>query len=437
MPRPSALYRIGIRLGSALLPVAALAGGKLGRAHRGRIGVLRRLETWGSAGREPHRPLVWFHAPSVGEGLQAESVLARLRARHPHWQIAYTYFSPSAGAFAARLRERVGAELADYLPYDTPGAVERTLDALRPDALVFTKLDLWPELATAAAGRGIPVLLVAATVRPGSGRLRGPIRRLLAPGYAAVSRAGAISPEDAERLASLGVAADRIEVTGDPRFDSVVERIAGLGPDDPLFRFGTGAPTLVAGSTWPGDEGVLLRAFTRVRSHRPDARLILVPHEPVPSHLDAIDRRAGRLGLPRPVRLGAADGPVPLLLVDRVGLLAKLYGAGAMAYVGGGFHRAGLHSVLEPAAWGIPVAFGPRWRESRDARLLVEAGGAEALEESVEARAAERLAVLWEAWLVDERRRAAQGRAARRVVLEGAGAADRNAALVERMVARA
>src|SRR6476661_1912886 len=88
---------------------------------------------------------------------------------------------------------------------------------------------------------------------------------------------------------------------------------------------------------------------------------------------------ATRCSRSAPARLSAATGAVPLLVVDRVGALATLYGAGTMAYVGGGFGRAGLHSVLEPAAWGVPVAFGPRWRDSRDAALLLEAGAATAL----------------------------------------------------------
>ena len=110
------------------------------------------------------------------------------------------------------------------------------------------------------------------------------------------------------------------------------------------------------------------------------------------------------------MRLSAATAPAPLILVDRVGVLATLYGAGTMAYVGGGFGRAGLHSVLEPAAWGLPVAFGPRWRESRDAALLLEAGAAEALDGRRSA-AGEELYRIWSGWIEDEadgRRRASE-----------------------------
>jgi 3-deoxy-D-manno-octulosonic-acid transferase len=191
----------------------------------------------------------------------------------------------------------------------------------------------------------------------------------------------------------------------------------------------------VAGSTWPPDEAVLLDAFARLRARRPDARLILVPHEPTEEHLTTVDRRAALAGLPPPVRLSAADGPAPLLVVDRVGVLATLYGAGTMAYVCGAFGRAGLHSVLEPAAWGVPVAFGPRWRNSRDAALLLEAGAAEALGGPGRSRSpSEALLGHWESWVTDEARRAAQGGRAREVVARGVGAARRSAEMLAGLI---
>jgi 3-deoxy-D-manno-octulosonic-acid transferase len=270
-------------------------------------------------------------------------------------------------------------------------------------------------------------------VSPGSGRLRWPARALLRAGYEAVGSAAAVSEEDARRLALLGVSPERIKVLGDPRYDSVVERSAGVSDDDPLLRTGRGAPTLVAGSTWPEDEAVLLAAFTQVRARHPTARLVLVPHEPTEGHLLAAERAAARLRLPVPVRLSRAEGPVPLLLVDQIGVLARLYGAGSMAYVGGGFGRAGLHSVLEPAAWGIPVSFGPRWGESRDAGALLQAGAARALTAQGSAAIGE-LVEIWSAWIERGNEREAAGQRAKSLVERGRGASARSADLLAGLI---
>jgi 3-deoxy-D-manno-octulosonic-acid transferase len=423
-------YRTALRLGVALAPALGRLNPRIGNALQARRDAGERLLDWARTSRDGARPLVWFHASSVGEGLQAESVIVHLRRRCPDCQVVYTHFSPSAESLAARLP----ADVADYLPYDLPGAVDRLLHVLEPHLLVFSKLDLWPELATRASTTGAEVAIVAATVSIESGRLRWPARALLAPGYRSVAAAAAVSPDDAVRLARLGVAAERIRVLGDPRFDSVADRVRRVTADEPLLRFGKGAPTLVAGSTWPEDEAVLLQAFRALLRRRQDARLILVPHEPTEDHLSATERAAAAAGVPAPVRLGHAQGPTPFLLVDRVGVLATLYGAGTMSYVGGGFRGAGLHSVLEPAAWGIPVAFGPRWRNSRDADLLLRAGAATALPRSGTRTAADALLKRWEGWIRDDESRQSQGRRGREVVDRGMGASDRSAAMLAELI---
>lgn len=430
MPSTSWAYRAALRLGTSLVPALGMFSPKLRSSTLARRDAGERLLEWSRSSRDDTRPLVWFHAASVGEGLQADIVLRHLRRLRPDCQIVYTHFSPSAEALAARLE----VDAADYLPYDIPARVDRLLSALQPDLLVFAKLDLWPELATRASTTGTEVAMVAATVSPGSGRLRWPARMLLSPGYRVVAAAAAISPDDAVRLSRLGVARDRIHVVGDPRYDSVVEKVGAISQSDPLFRFGRGTPTLVAGSTWPEDEAVLLRAFAAIRRRRPDTRLILVPHEPTEAHLGAIEQNSQAAGLPAPVRLSRTEGPVPILVVDRIGVLAGLYGAGTIGYVGGGFGRAGLHSVLEPAAWGIPVAFGPRWSNSRDAALLLSGRGGTALPRGGIRQAAAALEQQWENWIADEAGRRSYGSRARQVVENGVGASAKSAEMLADLI---
>jgi 3-deoxy-D-manno-octulosonic-acid transferase len=366
-----------------------------------------------------------MHAPSVGEGLQARPVLQLARAQRPELQLAYTFFSPSAAAFARGLT----VDFADYLPFDTRGEARAALDALAPTALVFSKLDVWPMLARVAGDRGVRLGLVSATLAEGSSRRRGVAARLLADAYARLDAIGAIDASDAERLVTLGVRRERITVTGDTRYDQVWARVTSV--DRTKGFVGTLAsdrPTLVAGSTWPADERPLLAAWARIRAIVPDARLIIAPHEPTESHLTPIERWAADTRL-RAARLGADDAPgADVVVVDRVGVLGDLYALATVSYVGGGFHSAGLHSVLEPAAYGVPVLFGPRFANSRDAGLLIANGGgaAESTEAGLEARLRE--------WITNDPGRAAAGAAARALVQGGLGAAERSWRLVSALL---
>jgi len=263
MRRPSLLYRLSVHVAARTAGFAARFDKKLARGLDGRRGLAARLAAWAATHRDPRRPLVWMHAPSVGEGLQAKPVLETLRAEQPEWQLAFTFFSPSA----ERLAKNLPVDVADYLPLDRPADVEAVLDALRPAALVFSKLDVWPELTLAAAHRGVKLGLISATVAPHSSRLRWPTRQWSHGAYQALDRIGTISDDDGRRLELLGARPEAIAVTGDTRYDSVAERAERLDRTrEPLARLAAVASgkdtfTIVAGSTWPADEAVLLPAF--------------------------------------------------------------------------------------------------------------------------------------------------------------------------------
>jgi 3-deoxy-D-manno-octulosonic-acid transferase len=270
---------------------------------------------------------------------------------------------------------------------------------------------------------------VSATLAAGSSRARGPAARLLRDAYAALDLVGAIDEADARRLVALGVRERAVMVTGDTRYDQVWARAQAADPGGPLLSpLRNSRPTLVAGSTWPADERVLLPAWIALRDAVPDARLVIAPHEPTPAHLAPIERWAAeqRLHLVRLSAPGAGDADV--VLVDRVGVLGDLYALADVAFVGGGFHAAGLHSVLEPAVFGAPVLFGPRHANSRDAGLLLAAGGA------VSTRDTHALGRTLAGWLGDRAASSAAGTAARQVVEGGLGAAERSYALVARLL---
>ena len=395
--------------------------GKTMASLAGRHGVLERFARWSAVHRDQARTLVWLHAPSVGEGLQAQPVIELLRAHRPDVQVVYTHFSSSAASFASR----VGADYADYLPFDTARAARDMLQALRPTALVFSKLDVWPLLVEAAARRGVGVALIAATLAEGSARRGLFARALLRDAYAALAAVGAIDEADAERLVALGVNRAHVRVTGDTRYDQVWARAQGVDRSSALLApLASDRPTLVAGSTWPADEQVLEDAWRMVRARMPRARLIVAPHEPTAEHLGALEAWAVRDTL-RLARLGAYDaGTADVVIVDRVGVLGELYALADVAYVGGGFHSAGLHSVIEPAAFGAPVLFGPRCTESRDAGLLIAAHGGRRVDgpETLGSAVAE--------WLSSQVTGAAVGARARELVRGNLGAAARSLELV-------
>lgn len=425
----NALVRPFYAAAGLLAQAAALltprGGGKLRRSLAARRGVHGRFATW--SGRDPARPLVWMHAPSVGEGLQARPVLAELRRHRPDLQLAYTYFSPSAAEFAARL----DVDFKDVLPFDTAAGARATLDALRPDAIVFSKLDVWPLLAEEARRRGVPLGLISATLPAGSSRLRGLAPMLLRDAYTALDAVGAISAADARRLVDLGCRPEAVTVTGDTRFDQVWARARATDPGGALVApLASRRPTLVAGSTWPADERELLAAIASLRATHPELRLIIAPHEPTASHLAPLERWADATG----VRWARLDTPAAatadVVIVDRVGVLGELYALADIAFVGGAFHAAGIHSVLEPAAFGAPVLFGPRHGNSREASLLVAGGGARVVPDT---RA---LAATLAEWLADPAARRAAGLAARQLVEKNLGATARSVALVESLLAR-
>jgi 3-deoxy-D-manno-octulosonic-acid transferase len=409
----------------ALVRAVPAGDSKFRRGLSARRGIVERYERWGKASRDRSRQLVWFHAPSVGEGLQAFPVIELVRARRPDAQIAYTFYSPSAEAFSRTLP----VDFVDYLPFDTFHDADRIISALSPTALVFSKLDIWPALTERAAAARVPVGVISATLPESSGRRGVFARAALGDAYRSIERVGAIDEKDAERLREQGVRGDRIGVTGDTRYDQVWSR--AQRPNSALVQsLRSARPTLVAGSTWPTDEEHLLPAWTRIRDKIPDARLIIAPHEATDSHLRSIEAWARRERL-RCARIDAADAlDADIVLVDRYGILGDLYSVADVAYVGGGFQSAGLHSVLEPAAFGVPVLFGPRNEKSRDARKLVEAGGGAGIGGDVE------LSIRLADWLGSPPARDAAGASARVMVQDGLGAAERSFALVSALLAR-
>lgn len=412
------------RLITALGPVVGFARPDLGREIAGRAGVADALCEWGGPG--DGRPLVWLHGASAGELLGAVPAVQALAAERPH-ALLVTHFSPSGRAALPHL----APAFASAAPLDEATGLDRIFRTIRPALLVFAKLDVWPGMVAAARRAGVPATLINAAVRDDSRRARPLARRLFRPVYAALDRVGAASATDAGRLRELGVREEALAVTGDAAFDLALERAdAALAPGGKKTRFETVLPPrppagarLVAGSTWPADEEALLGALEGGGDGL-RWQIVLAPHHPTATRVRGILARARTHGRPAvrwsalasAASTGADRSHVPAhaaIVVDEMGMLAELYTAADVAYVGGGLGRDGLHNPLEPAAAGVPALFGPRC-ERGDARALVAAGGALAC-------GPEALAASLAAWL-DPAARGLAGERARRTVEEGAGA---------------
>ncbi len=328
----------------------------------------------------------------------------------------------------------MSVDVAGYLPWDLPGPIGQVLDAMFPELIVFTKTEVWPVLVDESVRRGIEVALVAGTVMEGSSRLYPAARALLARSWRALRSACAVADEDATRLRLLGVGEDALFVTGDPGIDSAAERARATDPAAPClapFRADP-RPSVVAGSTWRSDEDVLIPALQVARQRVPGLRLILAPHEPDWGHVRVICQSLAVDGWSTAtlsaVRESGSVHGVDAVVVDRVGALADLYTIGRIAYVGGGFHGAGLHSVLEPAAARLPVLFGPRHHGSRAAADLIVAGAAR----SVEGRDTLGEALL--TWLTDDGLRDRAAECAFGYIQDHLGAASRTAAVLHELL---
>jgi 3-deoxy-D-manno-octulosonic-acid transferase len=358
-----------------VLCLARLSNRKVRRGLQGRKRLFKDIEA-AASGMRGKRPRFWIHNSSMGEFEQARPVIEALKARFPDSSVTVTFFSPSG---LDHVRNYTGADFLCYLPFDSRTNAERFIRILTPDAGIIVRHDIWPNHVRALRKNRIPAVLINFSLRPGR-RLRFPVLRgLFRFLYNPFDRILAVSRETLLISEKCGFARGRVEVAGDTRYDQVVlrtrdsERVAA-----PLRSLKRNRPCMVFGSTWPSDEAVIFPLLRMLREAGVAVWSVMVPHEPTTAHLAQIEAQCGSRGLIcrrlSGVESSPPDDPFDVLLVDRVGILAGLYAIGDAAFVGGGFGP-GVHSVLEPAAFGKPVFFGPRCGNSFEAGQLRSRGG--------------------------------------------------------------
>ena len=397
------MYSLGIYLMALGVRVAALFKEKLRKmvqGHRATWQMLRAL-----SGKDTY---VWFHAASLGEFEQGRPLMERLRREHPEKKILLTFFSPSG--YEVR-KNYDGADLVCYLPFDTPLNARRFVKLARPEAAFLINYEFWRNYIEVLYKRGIPCYSVSSIFRENQIFFR-PYGR----GYArCLSRMTHlfVQNETSRRLLE-GIGVTNVDVVGDTRFDRVLDIRNAAKPLPLAERFAGCWKVLVAGSSWPQDEEIIIPYFNK----HPNLKLVLAPHVVSEEHLQAIERQLARPALRYSKATPKAVAEVDCLIIDCYGLLSSIYRYASMAYVGGGF-GVGIHNVPEAAVYGIPVIIGPNNKKFREAQALLRCGGCK------EIAGAADFEQLMDAWLSDKEALATAGKAAGSYIADNAGAADR------------
>lgn len=349
------------------MPVAALFNPKAKKWVSGRRRIFERLEL--ATGN--NKNIIWMHCASLGEFEQGRPLLEKLRTEMPGYKFLLTFFSPSG--YEVR-KEYKGADWIFYLPMDGPRNARRFLEIVNPVLVIFVKYEFWYYYLKKIKYRNIPLILVSALFweKMSFFKWYGGIQRKM------LSRFDHLFVQDttSKRLIDDIGLAGITSISGDTRFDRVIDIAEKAEPVDVIASFIGAGPVIVAGSTWPEDEEVLKKITATIVT---PLKLVIAPHEISEKHLDALKElfpASVRLSqLPAPGSPSTTHSPFTTLIIDNIGLLSRLYKYATITYIGGGFGK-GIHNTLEAAVYGKPVIFGPVFHKFKEASDLIGNGGA-------------------------------------------------------------
>jgi 3-deoxy-D-manno-octulosonic-acid transferase len=349
-----------------------------GRSLRQPLERVRVAERFGHVPAPTQPVAVWVHAVSVGETLAALPLIRALVAKHGAQRVLVTSGTPTG---SERVQSALGAQVLHcYAPYDLPHVIRRFLNRMRPRQVVIMETELWPCLYRGLARRRVPLLIANARISPDSFRGYRRVRRFIASVLGDVHFIAAQSAADAERFRALG--ASRVDVTGNIKFDIQPDAQQVSAGRAFAAGFAAGLPVWIAASTHEGEETAALEAHQQILRQIPRARLILVPRHP--PRFAAVEQHLQRSGLRYARRSQCQTGEqaclAQVLLGDSMGEMWFYLAMADLAFVGGSLAPVGGHNVLEPAALGLPVLFGPHMHNFIVARdQLLAAQGAQQL----------------------------------------------------------
>jgi 3-deoxy-D-manno-octulosonic-acid transferase len=396
-----------------LFHLASFVNEKIRRGIEGRRVLFRNLESDMARIQSPRR--IWFHASSLGEFEQAKPIIASIKSRYKNVAVIATFFSPSGYDHSKNYKL---ADVIAYLPFDSNADTERFLEIVRPTVAVMVRYDIWPNMVWNLSSLSVPLILANATLKDSSPRLWPGVKQFHRTLYDCFATILTVSENDAEAFRRFASTA-HIEPVGDTRFDQVQIRSTDARHRHLLPESITSGKTIfIIGQSWPEDEEVILPELLQLQQETPNLLTIIVPHEPTEEHLDLLeDQLQGRSTFIRFSEVGNYQNE-QCIIVDSVGVLVPLYQYAHLVYIGGSF-RQGIHNVLEPAIFGVPVIYGPKHTNSQEAVALARNGGGYVITDRQSFAAAVR------GLLTDDERRTAAGAIARTFVESNCGATER------------
>ena len=395
-------YRIGISIASLWDP-------KAGKWVKGRENIFQKIQKTIPEADS----IIWFHCSSLGEFEQGKPILEKIRKKHGKYKLLVTFFSPS-GLEAIKNDENL--DLIFYLPMDSRENAKRFLDLVNPSMVIFVKYEFWYYYLQAIKKRNIPLLLVSAVFRKEQPFFKwyGVLHRKMLSFFTHifVQNDGSI-----QLLSEIGLK-ETCSVSGDTRFDRVMEIAADHEVNPDIEAFVGENKLMIAGSTWKNDEEMIAQVIGDLND--PLLKLVIAPHEIDANHLKEINKLFPDSIYYSEFKKAVSEMKLKnVLIIDNIGLLSRLYRYSYISYVGGGFTRDGVHNVPEAAVYGKPVMFGPNFQKYSEAVELIESGGG--LSVSSREEMVKQVSIL----LVDHQAYMQRSEAARNYVIEKTGAVEK------------
>ena len=356
------LYNLIIQFTQFLLKIIALFSPKMQLFVNGRKDVFTILKQKISANDQT----IWFHAASLGEYEQGLPVIEKIKEKYPSHKIIVTFFSPSG--YEVRKNNTV-ADVTVYLPLDTPKNSKLFLELVHPDLVFFIKYEFWINYLDQLQKQNIPTYLISGIFRE---------KQLFFRWYGGFYRKALdsfthffVQNEDSKKLINL-LGKTNVTLSGDTRFDRVATILEKDNTLDFIAQFKNNKTTIVIGSSWPKDETILSEY---INSCTHDVKFIIAPHNIKPEQIQQLQSSITKKTVLFSEKENKDLSQYEVFIINTVGILTKIYSYADIAYVGGGFGNPGVHNLLEPATFGIPIIIGPNYSHFNEALNLVKIGG--------------------------------------------------------------